>query len=57
MKGDVLLIDQMVTSMRDAVLKLETAKNSNQIEDFQKIKLFILNLQKKINDELEKGFE
>jgi hypothetical protein len=56
MRGDVLLLSQLVNSMSDAAKKLEQAKNNNKIEEFNKIKSFVLDLQKKIGEELEKEF-
>ncbi|MDO8516662.1 MAG: hypothetical protein Q7S33_00910 [Nanoarchaeota archaeon] len=51
--GDIILLGQLVSSMEDAVKKLEQAINKNKIEDFNKIKTFILDNQKKIKEELQ----
>lgn len=56
MRGDITLIDQLVASMFEAVLRLEQYKSKNKIEDFSKIKNFILDLQSKISAELSKEF-
>ena len=51
--GDSILLGQLINSMEDAVKKLEQAKDKNKIEDFNKIKAFILDNQKKIRGELQ----
>ena len=53
MKGDTVLLMQLVNSMSDAVAKLEDAKSKNKIDDFNKIKKFILDIQAKINEEIK----
>ena len=42
MRGDINLLAQLVNSMSDAVVMLEQAKNENRLEDFKKMKNFIL---------------
>jgi hypothetical protein len=56
MRGDINLVNQLAGAMLDAVSKLEAAKNANKIEDFNKIKAFILDIQARISNEAEKGF-
>ena len=46
---DVDFLGQMVDSMADAVGRLEDAKKNNPIE-FEKLRVFILKLQKKIGE-------
>lgn len=52
MRGDVSILSQLVESLSDAIDKLEVAQAQNRIEDFNKIRNFILDLQKKINEEI-----
>ncbi len=52
--SDVEVLRQLIDSMSEAVDKLEDAWQKNQIEEFNKIKSFILNLQKRIKLELAK---
>ncbi len=47
---DVEFLGQMVESMADAVEKLEEAESGNKIEEFNKIRDFILELQRKIGE-------
>ena len=47
---DVEFLGQMVESMADAVEKLEEAESGNKIEEFNKIRNFILELQRKIGE-------
>jgi hypothetical protein len=54
MESDVFLINQLVNSMGDAADKLEYAKNTNNFQEFNKIKFFILDLQRKIEREADK---
>jgi hypothetical protein len=51
MKGDVFLLNQLISSMEEAVNKIETAKDSNDLTSFNKLKNFILDLQKRIDNE------
>jgi len=51
MKGDVFLLSQLINSMEDAVNKLEVTKSLNNLAEFNKIKEFILDLQKRIDTE------
>jgi len=53
--GDIEFLGQLVDSMGDAVEKLEEAKKKNRISEFNKIKMFILKLQRKINSELKEN--
>lgn len=55
MSGDMFVLSQLVNSMEEAVHKLENAKNKNDFDEFGKIKNFILDIQKKINEEILKG--
>ena len=50
--GDVEFLGQLVDSMADAVEKLEEAKERNRIVEFNKLKRFILDIQKKVDGEL-----
>ena len=54
MRGDISVLGQLVNTLSDSAAKLEQAKNANKIEDFNKIKSFILQVQQKINEELAK---
>jgi hypothetical protein len=54
MGGDVIFLEQLVNVMQDAVIKLEAAKNTNKIDEVNRLKSFILDIQKKINDEISK---
>ena len=51
-KFDIDLIEQLVLSMSEAIEKLEKAKQENRMNDFNELKNFILNLQRRINQEL-----
>jgi hypothetical protein len=53
MQGDTFLLTQLIGSMEDAINKLEIAKNQGNIQDFNKLSSFILDLQKKIEIETE----
>lgn len=48
MKCDVDFLEQMIESMAEAVDKLEEAEKGNKIEEFNKMKEFILKLQVQI---------
>ncbi len=50
--GDVEFLGQLVDSMADAVEKLEEVKSQNKITEFNRLKNFILDIQKKIDGEL-----
>ena len=52
--GDTFFLTQLVNSMSDSVAKLEQAQQQNKIEEFNKIKQFILQIQAKINEEVSK---
>jgi len=52
--GDINVLRQLIDSMSDAVIKLEQAQRENKITDFEKIKSFILDIQKRIKIELAK---
>lgn len=56
MRGEIFLLNQMINSMSDAVIRLEAAKNQSKADEFNKLKLFILDIQKKIDEEISKGF-
>jgi len=49
---EVEILSQLVNSMADAVDKLEGTKRESKISDFNKIKEFILKIQKKIKGEI-----
>jgi len=49
---EVEILSQLVNSMADAVDKLEEAKQKSRINEFNKIKEFILKIQKKIKGEI-----
>ncbi len=53
MKCDVEFLAQLIDSISDAVDKLEIAVENNRIEDSKKIKVFILDLYKKIKEECD----
>ena len=50
--GDIDILSQLINSMSDAVDKLEQAQRANRLTDFEKIKSFILDMQKRIKIEL-----
>lgn len=52
--GDMHFLSQLIDSMSDAVDKLEQAKNSSKITEFNQIKNFILQIQTRIKEELVK---
>jgi len=52
MKGDIDFLNQIIDSMIDALTKLEKVQQSGNVEEFNKTKLFILELQKKLSVEL-----
>lgn len=56
MRGDILLLSHLIESMSLSVEKFETAKNNNKLDDFNKSKALILDLQKQINQEISKEF-
>jgi len=49
-KGDVSVLAQLLTAMRDAVDKLEDAKNKNNMEELTAAKRAIMKFQKKIDE-------
>ena len=51
---DIEILNQLVNSMAEAVEKLEQAKQKTQAQDFDKIKLFILEIHRRIKTELGK---
>lgn len=51
-KEEVSTVLQLITSMEEALEKLEEAKKKSKVEDFKKIKEFILKLQARISEEL-----
>lgn len=55
MSGDIIFLSQLVNVMQDAVLKIEAAKNANKLDEVNRLKAFVLDIQKKINDEISKG--
>lgn len=55
MRGDISVLSQLVGSIGEAVRRLEIAKNQNNFEEFGKLKKFILEIQKKIDEEILKG--
>ncbi len=48
------VLSQLIDSMGDAVDKLEEAKSKGRISEFNRLKEFILKIQKKIDDEVSK---
>ena len=50
--ADLNVLMQLVISMNEAVWKLEEARDSGSAEQFNKLKVFILELQKKIEVEI-----
>ena len=52
MEGDVELLDHLFGSMEESVKRLEIAKNKNKPEEVSKIKKEILEIQKKISEEI-----
>ena len=54
MESEAFLLDQLVNSIGDAVEKLELAKSRNNLQEFNKIKDFIIELQKRIELEADK---
>ena len=53
MKGDTALLNQLVNSIEDAVNKIETIQKRGSLEEFNHIRDFILNLQKKVETETD----
>ena len=51
--ADLNVLMQLIISMNEAVGKLEEAKGRGDAEQFNKLKILILELQKKINAEIE----
>jgi len=51
--GDLEFLGQLVDSMSEAVDKLEKARDSGNKKEARKIEEFILDMQKKFNEELE----
>ena len=47
-KGDNVVLTQLLSSLEEAELKLEIAYKKNEYENFNKLKIMILNLQNKI---------
>jgi len=52
MRGDVFLLNQLINSMEEAIDKIESAKKINDLDNFGKLKNFILDLQKRIDLEI-----
>ena len=48
-KEDISFLSQLVNSLEDAELKLEKAYKSKDAEEFNKIKKFMLDIQKQIS--------
>ena len=51
---DPVIISQMINSIEDTIPKLEKAEKENKMQELASIKEFILSLQQKIKEELEK---
>jgi len=51
--GDLGFLGQLVNSMYEAVLKLENAEKKGKTADEDSLKKFILDMQKKMETELE----
>lgn len=56
MRGDVFLVNQLINSLSEAVDKLAAAKERNNIEEFNRMKFLVLDLQAKLSGELAKDF-
>ncbi len=53
MVESLIFLSQLISSMSEAVEKLEQAKHKNNLEDFRKLKSLILGIHKKIDSEVE----
>jgi len=49
---DTIFLQQLLDSMSDAIEKLEQVAEQNKIEEFNKLKAFILDIQTKIKLEI-----
>jgi hypothetical protein len=56
MRGDIFLVNQLINSLSEAVDKLADAKNKNNLQQFNVMKLLVLDFQSKLNEELSKEF-
>lgn len=52
-KEDISFLIQLVRSLEEAVLKLEEYYEKKDYENFNKSRKFILQIQKKISDEIK----
>lgn len=52
--GEIEVIGQLINSMSDAVEKLEQAKDTNNIQEYNKIKAFMMDLHIRLKVELSK---
>ena len=52
-KGDITFLKQLIKSLEDSEPKLEKAYEKESVESFNKIKSFMLNMQKQIEDILQ----
>jgi hypothetical protein len=49
-KEDVQFLSQLIKSLEDAEAKLEAANDKKDYNEFRKVKLFMMNIQKKIGN-------
>lgn len=52
-EGDVIILRHLVDSIAEAVLRLEGAQKKNNKNEFAKMRRFILELHRKLKEELE----
>ena len=52
-RGSVIVLNQMIKSLEEAGVKLEQSYKSQNVNDFEKSKKLILQLQKQINEVLQ----
>ncbi|MEK6875639.1 MAG: hypothetical protein AABX30_03070 [Nanoarchaeota archaeon] len=50
MKEGVFFLEQLISSLEEAELKLEQAYNTQNVDSFNKIKKFMLQVQAKISE-------
>lgn len=53
--ADLVVLGQLIDSMEEGVMKLEEAKEGNNLSGAGEIKRAILNFQKRINQEIRRG--
>ena len=52
-RSDILFLVQLVESLEDSQKKLEEAYKKQDVEDFNKVKKFMLQIQTQISDTLK----